>query len=259
MSNQSSWKDVLKRFQPFSLGVLDSYNTFKRTEKKYIFPEHQLNGVLRSLKDEYACLEINSNRLFNYTSEYLDTADYQMYLAHHNGKRIRYKIRFRQYAETEEEFVEIKKRTNVNRLLKHRKKLNGNQTQRNKITDVFIISNSNYNPYELETKLTVSYRRITLMHRLFPFKLTFDAHITMSDDLARVHLPGLVIAEFKNYGNLPFHYTNNPVSWPGQQQFGISKYCMGLVLLKPELKYNAFKALVRKIEKTTKRNHYVTA
>lgn len=259
MSTHSSWQGVVKEFQPFSLDVLANYSAVKRSEQKYLLSVGQLSGILLSLNDDYMCLDINSIRLFNYASVYLDTADYQMYLAHHNGKQTRYKIRYRHYLETKQEYIEVKQRRNDNRLLKHRIKLVGDDARRKKTMDEFIPGNSSFYSDELAMKLMVTYTRITLMHKTLPLKLTFDFDIAMRHGSNRVHLPNLLVGEMKMYGNRSVGFDCNPFSKNAQQRSGISKYCIGLVLLKPDIKYNTFKPVVRKIEKITNIIPYASA
>ena len=46
-----------------------------------------------------------------------------MYLKHHNNKLNRYKIRFREYVDNDEKFLEVKYKTNTERTIKDRIKI----------------------------------------------------------------------------------------------------------------------------------------
>jgi SPX domain protein involved in polyphosphate accumulation len=65
-------------------------------------------------------LEINGARLHHYQTLYFDTRDFALYSQHHNGQRARYKVRVREYLDSEMAFLEVKRKTNQNRTIKSR-------------------------------------------------------------------------------------------------------------------------------------------
>ena len=70
----------------------------------------------------YKVLTISGLRQGRYETRYFDTADYEMYTKHHNGKLNRYKVRFRTYVDSEMNFFEVKFKTNTGRTRKSRVK-----------------------------------------------------------------------------------------------------------------------------------------
>ena len=108
---------ILDKFQPIQLEEMDEVSLMKRLDQKFTIPS-KLITLLQKLNKEYRCLEIKGKRLFSYQTEYLDTADQQMFLLHHNGRVNRYKIRFRDYVESNLSFLEIKFKNNKSETLK---------------------------------------------------------------------------------------------------------------------------------------------
>ena len=86
------------RFDAINLVELEERSKLlKRNETKYLVHKNQLFSVIDDFIEHYDILEINGNRLFHYDSCYFDTEERWAYLQHHQGKRLRSKIRTRAY------------------------------------------------------------------------------------------------------------------------------------------------------------------
>ena len=110
----------LKQFNCIDLDQLNNVKLQNRKDTKYIFHENKLNKLLSDASQDYKILEINNNRQFFYESIYFDSDDFLLYNQHHNEKRSRYKIRFREYKTTGEVYFEIKEKNNKNTTVKKR-------------------------------------------------------------------------------------------------------------------------------------------
>ena len=64
--------------------------------------------LVRNARNEYQILEIENKRLCNYEMLYYDTADLQLYNNHLKNRANRYKIRSRNYVDSDLRFFEIK-------------------------------------------------------------------------------------------------------------------------------------------------------
>ena len=99
---------MLGTFESVTLKQLDSVELQNRIDTKYVLTQDQLLALLRGIRDEQFVLEIDERRLFNYKTVYYDTADFQFFKDHHNGKTNRFKVRIRKYVESEILFLEVK-------------------------------------------------------------------------------------------------------------------------------------------------------
>lgn len=79
-----------------------------RRDRKFIFPFALLKYILEGLETYYDILSISGTCVFSYLTEYFDNQNNAMYLAHHNTKLNRYKIRRRTYIDTGIKYLEIK-------------------------------------------------------------------------------------------------------------------------------------------------------
>jgi hypothetical protein len=232
--------NTIQSFNRVTLADLDQVKLMNRTDHKFCLHRQFLPVVLETLKNDYSILEIQGETIFPYNNTYFDTMEDQMYLNHQNGKRNRYKIRVRQYVQSEDNFLEIKFKTNKGRTIKER-------IERQDFHPVFEDNElnflQNYSPYpgsELYPKITSRFNRITLV----------DNHFTgFKNQEKEITLENLVIIEVKrSKANKPALITQVLRANKIRQQ-GFSKYCIGRSLLEEKLKKNNFKPLLLKLKK----------
>ena len=97
-----------------------------RKDTKFVFHYSKLDYLLERLSSTYKLLQVNGINTFTYQNTYFDTEDNLFYNQHHNEKRNRYKVRFRQYSGTDDCYFEIKTKNNKNRTIKKRLKVEEN-------------------------------------------------------------------------------------------------------------------------------------
>jgi hypothetical protein len=232
---------IISQFDAVGLNELNSLNLLNRFDKKFIIHRSLLNQLLDKLKNEFNILELKNNRYFNYITDYYDTKDLSFYNAHHNKKQTRYKVRTRIYEETKEQFLEIKFKNNKGFTQKKRLKLDsiGNESfqSHSDFLKKFIPNCS----VQLEITLKVEYKRITLINIKTQEKITIDFDLSYGNSNNSV-IKDLVIIEHK-YSNkkLP-EYTAQIFNQVNAKQIELSKYCFGIFLTKPNIKYNRFKS-----------------
>jgi hypothetical protein len=100
--------DILSKFSPIAIAQMDEVKLLNRTDTKYILSVEQLEKILPQLTKDYTCLEVANTRMSSYKTLYFDTPERTFYHHHHNGKPNRYKVRMRQYVESNLTFLEIK-------------------------------------------------------------------------------------------------------------------------------------------------------
>jgi hypothetical protein len=179
---------------------------------------------------------------------YYDTPDFLCYRQHHSGKRNRFKVRKREYVESHLSFLEYKEKTNKGRTIKSRIKLGEIDDSLNERENAFIDERTHHH-LEYEPKLWNSFARITLVDMNAGERLTIDTDIAfeMADRIAGI--PELVIIEVKRDENSGLSEVLRQLKHQLVRPESMSKYCLGVALLYPEVKSNNFKQKLLKIEK----------
>jgi hypothetical protein len=240
-------KEIIQPFEPISLVEMDSVQLMNRTDTKFVIDRNVFNQLLPELKKHYKALEILGNRINSYETLYYDKPNFQFFLDHHNGKGNRFKVRIRNYVESNLYFLEIKNKFK-DRTDKKRIKTTDFEL---KLTEKSIgfINEVIGEPTQLEAKLWNSFGRITLVNKNLEERLTLDLNLSFRWENHNVTYDHIVIAELKQSSvnrNSPFYslMKKNKI-----RPYSISKYCIGAVSLNPELKYNNFKEKLILIEK----------
>ncbi len=240
---------ALADFESISLAEMNRVRLLNRTDVKFVLPEAQLLMALAGLSAEYRVLSIDNNQLNHYRTLYFDTPDFALYFRHHAGGRNRYKVRSREYVDTQLNFLEVKQKVNRYRTVKSRLQTPELVTSFTPDTAEFMQSHFPYRATKLEPKLWNAYTRITLVNRYQQERVTLDLDLRFSHLGRGVALPGMAIAEVKQDGV----NRHSPFMKAMRQQhvhaMGLSKYCLGVALLYNGIKANNFKPKLRHVYK----------
>jgi len=245
----SKIKKILSDFKSVSLKEMDNVKLMNRTDTKYFFNINKLENILLQAKEKYNVLEINKNRILNYKTLYFDTDDFKLYTAHQNGKLNRYKIRHRQYIESDISFFEIKFKSNKERTIKKRIKRPDIEEKFSDKSRQFILENSPLNPDELKPKLYNNFSRITLVGKNTPERITIDLNLGYKTNKKTTDLSFMIIAEVKKDGYSTASDIMKILHTNRVYPEGFSKYCVGTILLNNNIKYNRFKQKLLTINK----------
>ena len=236
-------------FKTVTLADLDKVKLMNRIDSKFCMHIVQLPSVLEALYADYSILEINGKIIFNYDNTYFDTPDNKMYLSHQNGKRNRFKIRVRNYFESNLSFLEIKFKNNKGRTIKERVAKQEFVPEFTTSEQIFLKNACPYDGRQLEPKINSFFKRFTLVNSRFTERVTFDIYPGFRNNEKEITLSNLVIVEIKqNKSNDPAQVIKvlqaNKID-----RNGFSKYCIGRSLLEDDIKKNNFKPLLLKIRK----------
>jgi hypothetical protein len=245
--------DVIGEYATISLLEAEKVKLFNRSDKKYVFHNEYLGDILDALKEHYTILEAGNILNQPYYSIYFDTPDCAMYLAHHNGRPIRYKMRIREYTSTGISFLEVKEKTNKGQTLKSRVKADKAIEELATEYDQFIQKKTPFNRESLKAQLITKFNRITLISKERPERITLDTNLEFSYLGESLKLPHLVIAELKRekataYSEFPAQMKKYKI-----KSLAVSKYCLGMALLNPTIKKNLFRTKLRKVHKITQK------
>ncbi|MFM1931878.1 MAG: hypothetical protein RL226_1181 [Bacteroidota bacterium] len=230
---------------------MDRAALMDRRDTKYILNKEEFALILPELEKEYRVLVVDGHSISRYSSQYFDTSAFDFYHLHQRGKKNRVKIRIRRYDESNISFLEVKLKTNTDRTVKSR--IPTNEMRENLLgLEMDFIRHSTGVDLQLQPSVINGFRRITLVHKERAERITFDLDISFSDASGNyLTIPNLVIAELKqekfDRSSIFARLTKNMLIRPES----VSKYCLGVALLKVEVKKNAIKEKVRRIEELT--------
>ncbi len=249
VNQKSALYAELEKFSSVSLEDLSTVSLLNRVDTKYIGHISQLNDILSAIQSDYQVLEHMDTRSHEYCTTYMDTEDLKLYTQHHQGRSNRYKIRTRIYIDSDQIFNEIKFKDNKRKTYKKR-------IQRDNIIDGvdseflnFIEENTTLNGISAELKpaLTVGYKRATFADKQFSERITLDYDLRFNNECRNNLLSDIFIIEIKKPRQ---HSLSGIESILRQKKFypeRISKYCIGIICTRENIKQNRFKPLLRHI------------
>ncbi len=243
-------KNSINMFSAISLEEMNSVALMKRTDTKFIISKSQLVSVLKAIYNHYKVLEINNDRIMSYSSLYFDTPNNKFYKDHHNGKNNRTKVRQRKYIESDLCFLEVKQKNGKGETQKTRIPVSDFETDLSK-SSIEFISKTTEQDYNLSPSLWNGFNRITLVNIKNKERVTIDLNLTYKINGIEKNYENLVVIELKQERfnrnskivKILKSYRQNPYS--------ISKYCIGMISLYNDLKYNVFKKKLIKINNIT--------
>ncbi len=171
---------MLNAFDTIWLDQLQDNSSFlRRIETKFLVNRKKLNDLLEAFQENYNILKIWENSIFTYNTIYFDTPNLKNYYQHHQGKRLRKKVRTRLYEDSNSCFFEVKLKHKTNTIKKRQKiNLTAHGSLDNSMLDF-----ANKYSHELYSELLTTdkqaslqtrYKRITLVSKNFDERITFD-------------------------------------------------------------------------------------
>lgn len=233
--------EILTHFAPINLGEMEKVELMNRKDMKYFFDRSKLPEILAQMAEDYKVLDINGTRLFSYRNIYFDTKDFFFYTQHHNKRVNRYKIRIRQYVESNLNFLEIKFKTNTKRTIKSRIKIPEFTEVLDEKSREFISLHTPFNPDDLIPTLRNDFKRFTLVSKSLNERATIDTDLELEVPGTKRQFSNLCIAELKIDGSSSgskFKVVMRDNLCP---EVRISKYSVGAAFMYEELKQNNFK------------------
>jgi len=235
-------------YSPVDLEELNKSNLLDRFDTKYILNSNVLIDFFKDCRENYDILEINGLRIFNYNNRYYDTPDFSFFMNHHNRILNRLKVRKRNYADNGINFLEIKFKNNKRKTTKTRIETFKFKKKFNTIETQFLKENLKVES-ELIPTLKVKYNRVTLLSKDRKEKITIDFNLKFSNNGRKTNAGDLSIVEIKqdkmNRASTIFNFFKSKSIQP----LSISKYCIGVSYIYPEIKQNRFKSKINSINK----------
>lgn len=242
-------EDLLKDFESISLEETNlRASLLRRVDTKYVIRPDQLNFVLAHWRNSHQVLEIGGKRIFHYHSVYYDTPSLDLYHAHHSGAASRVKFRTREYSDSKLAYYEIKRRSNNGLTDKQRIRMRTLDQLTPLLTDASKEYPRKLGEQSIGAVLQVDYDRITLVTKEGEERITIDLNLSYRAAGEVKHYPDRVIIEIKHAKGVRTRERDLFRSI-GIRPGSISKYCLGILSLYPNVKKNRFKLPLRILAK----------
>lgn len=238
----------IQNFDVISLEELNQLALLTRTDRKFTLNIADLEEILFQIEKEYKILAIEGFKNMQYKTIYLDTPSFDLFRMHHNGKLNRYKIRIREYLQTNTRFFETKFKNNKGVTIKKRyNKADG--WDYNQLAKNFVEENTNIKANKLKKGLEVYCKRCTFANIETGERVTIDTELEYILNNKSTKMENLVIIEVKSKKGSRLSPILRALRDKRVQAFGISKYCFGIALLSEGVKKNMFKKKVLHLKK----------
>lgn len=242
-------RDHLADFAPVSLEALRPQASQDRCDTKFLLPQGQLLALLGALRRHYRVLEVGEMRIHRYRTLYFDTAGFDLYRRHQRSPRSALKVRSRQYVDSGRSFFELKRKIGPRRTVKERTETPDIVTELTAAEGAFIAAHARVNTERLKPTIWNRFERITLVSKTSPERVTLDVGVHFNIQTGAIRIPGVVVGELKqdrvDRTSAFFRHMRSL----GSRPTGFSKYCVGAVLLYPQLKRSQARPKLRMLAK----------
>lgn len=239
---------VIAKFEPISLEEVESQAALtERHDRKYLVDPADLAVIIDGVASDLRALEIGSERSFAYESIYFDTPDYSSYMAAAHRRPRRFKVRTRNYLDSQMSRFELKTRQRDGLTVKHRMPYPFDERESlNEDARAFLdAARLDVDPNELSPVSQVRFRRSTLVDTGSWSRITIDTGLSVSAlgvDTLRPN--GFVVVETKSV--LRPTAFDQSLWLNGYRPTRMSKYCTLMAAIHPSLPANHWNRTLRR-------------
>jgi len=242
----------LARFRPISLQEANRIARLQeRVDRKYLVNRDVFSAIADELARSYSVVEVEGKQVLQYDTVYFDTDGLLCYRSHLQGRRRRFKLRTRRYADSGHCFFELKYKDARGRTSKERIdypwELHG-EIDTNASAFVASTLLRRYGmtfASEVSPALDVSYRRMTLVNLGGAERITCDFDLSFRTAGGETRLgDDYMILETK--GDFRFSAADLLLRSRGYRPINCSKYCVGVASCDPRVKNNPFRPVLRR-------------
>ncbi|MEV8125424.1 VTC domain-containing protein [Streptomyces sp. NPDC085944] len=243
----------LHELRAASLAEVDAAAALQhRVDRKYLIPASSAAQLVKDLAGTHHVLDIRGRRTTEYRSTYFDTSHLAAWRAHNQGRRRRWKVRTRLYAEDRLCRMEVKTKDGRGATVKHAHTVDADAYARLErgteaaafVEAVLYGSGIDVTAADLAPAGEVCYHRAALADLQAGTRLTLDGRLACHRDGRTAELdPGYVLVETK--GTARPAPADRCLLGLGARPVSISKYIVGLALLVEGLPDNNVRHLAR--------------
>jgi hypothetical protein len=221
-----------------------------RLDSKYVVPLEVLYTLFPALSEHFAVLRIEHALVFGYDTVYFDSADLLTYRAHVQKRRKRFKVRSRHYVDSGVCIFEVKLKgprgETIKKLLPYDDAQHGRMSEpaRAFLERCLRREYGQDCTHDLAPAVRMHYSRMTLVARAGAERVTCDADLSFlgpAGPAGRL-ASGHVLVETKSARGQGL--ADRLLRAAGANTVDCSKYCVGIALTRPGIKYNEFKWLL---------------
>lgn len=253
-SRENVIETLVNNFPPISLEEMAGVRLMNRTDKKFLTNKATLARLLEMAQGSYFSQETARGRIAPYRTVYWDDPEeHRMFRTHICGHRPRTKVRVRAYLDSNDTFLEVKKKNNHGKTKKKRVAVPSIEAvMETGVGEEFLRERTGYSFDQLVPTVGNRFNRITLVNNAHTERLTidFDLRFHNYETGISAEMDNIVIIELKRDGRVP-----SPVLAMLRElrikPAGFSKYCIGTAITHPEIRQNKLKLRLRKINKIT--------
>ncbi len=240
---------ALDGFEAVSPELLARRELLQRTDTKYLLPRRALPELLGCLERDYRVLYAGEQPSALYLTQYLDTPAFRLFHDHRRGKRVRFKVRLRHYPDRSLSYLEVKGKSASGGTRKWRRPLAFLCDQLSPDDLKFVSGQVPLDGSTLAPSLDNQFRRITLVGVELPERITLDMDLRFASGERSHALSGVLVVEVKQ----PRFSRRSPILQALARCRALpasaSKYCVGTMLLRPELRHNRLRPTLARIER----------
>ncbi|HLU27065.1 MAG TPA: VTC domain-containing protein [Glycomyces sp.] len=242
----------LDAFAPIDLAsVVDAAGLLTRVDSKYLLAPEAYRRFRDRLAEDggWACLEIEGRRRFAYESVYFDTPDLLTYRQHRQGRRRRFKVRSRLYADSGECAFEVKLKGARQNTVKERLPYRAEDADRLTAEAAAFLAqtlSAAYGmtvPVGMAARLRTDYRRHTLVSLGAATRVTVDEELSCTAATGTAEARRLCLVEVK--AARPGGRADRLLWELGARPVSVSKYCLAAAVLFPWLRANPWARALR--------------
>jgi hypothetical protein len=222
-----------------------------RVDRKYFVPAEVFRRMIAELAGELRVLEIDGRRTFGYESVYFDTPQLSTYRAHLQRRRQRFKARTRTYTDSGLCMFEVKltgaRGETVKERVPHPADYSAELTDEalDHLRTALCQAYHQDLPSGMQPTLITTYRRTTFVSRTGEARLTCDVGLQCLDLQHEVRDTGThVLVESKSSAG--GSAADRILRELGVRPASVSKYCVGVAALHPELPSNPWHQTLRR-------------
>lgn len=250
LAASARWQAFLGRYATAGLADVADSTVTNREDTKFVLDDEQLYSILADFGDHYRVLDVDGRRFTGYQTQYFDTESFALFRRHHAGGSNRCKVRTRLYDNTGLSFLEVKRKARTGATTKFRLATDRFETGSLLAWSDFIATHCPYPANALRPVLRSRFDRLCLIGTERAERLTIDLDLSVDTGSGTVGLPHIAVAELKQEWH--DHSARDSEFLRAMRAFGIrstsfSKYCIGLLLTRPEIKHNLFKPQLRQL------------
>ena len=239
----------LAELSPASPELIEKRELLRRSDTKFLVPARLLGPLVGALAQDFRVLRGEGGDLSAYHTLYYDTPGLRCYHDHRRGRRLRQKVRVREYVDRSMSFVEVKCRRSEVLTVKQRFRRDPGAGALTSDERVFVATHCRFSTESIGPVARVAYRRAILLGAASNERVTIDVDLAVGAGAELEALKGVAIVEVKQPSFSASTRAMRALRDLEMRWLSLSKYCTSMVLARGGLPCHRFLPALRAIER----------